>query len=107
MPADRSHENPIATRVIYEDDEVRVWDQVIAAGATLGRHTHELDYVLVTVRGEGPLDVRFHDGSGGALGDRLMLRTRRGDATYVPKGHVETAINEGEEYRAILVELKR
>lgn len=99
--------NPIATRVIFEDDDVRVWDQVLPAGATLGRHTHTNDYVLITVEGEGPLDVEFHDGTGGALGDTLTLRTRRGDATYVPKGHTETAVNGGEDYRAILVELKR
>jgi hypothetical protein len=54
---------------------------------------------------EGPLDVVFHDGSGGGLGDGLTLRTRRGDAVLVPKGHVETARNDGADYRAILIEL--
>ena len=98
-------ETPIATKVIYGDDEVRIWNQVIEPGKTLGRHTHKSDYVLVTVRGEGPIDVRFLDGSGGPLGDGIVLRTRRGDVTYVPKGHTETARNEGAEYRAILVEL--
>ena len=77
----------------------------IPAGATLGRHTHHNDYILVTVNGEGPVDVQFHDGTGGALGDSLTLRTRRGDAVLVPKGHVETARNDGAEYRAILIEL--
>ena len=100
-------ENPIATEVIYEDDEVRIWSQVIEPGKTLGRHTHQNDYVLVTVRGEGPLDVRFLGGTGGPLGDGLVLRTKRGDVQYVPKGHTETARNDGAEYRAILVELLR
>ncbi len=59
---------PIATRVLYEDDEVRIWDQQIEAGETLGRHRHEHDYVIVTVQGGGPLDVEFHGGTGGALG---------------------------------------
>ncbi len=101
-----SDESRIATRVLYEDDEVRVWDQVIEAGATLGRHTHQNDYVLVTVRGTGPIEVVFHDGTGGELGEGLTLHSRRGDATYIPKGHTETAVNKGEAYRAILVELK-
>ena len=101
-----SHENPIASRVLYEDEEVRIWDQVIEAGATLGRHTHRNDYVLVTVRGSGPIEVVFHDGSGGELGGGLTLRSRRGEATYIRSGHTETALNNGEEYRAILVELK-
>jgi len=103
MPDD----NPIATEVVYEDDEIRVWNQVIGAGDTLGRHTHEHDYVLVTVRSDGPMDVQFHDGTGGELGDGITLNAKRGDAFYVPKGHTETALNHGGEYRAILVELKR
>ena len=100
-------DNPIATEVIFEDDDVRVWNQVIEQGATLGRHTHTCDYVLVTVHGEGPIDVEFHDGSGGSLGDRFTFTPRRGDAQYIRKGHVETAHNNGDAYRAILVELKR
>lgn len=99
---------PIATRVLYEDDEVRVWDQRIAAGETLGRHRHEHDYVIVTVEGGGPIDVEFHDGTGGPLGERITLpRSRRGEALLVDKGHVETAHNRGEPFRAILVELKK
>ncbi len=99
--------NPIATAIIYEDDEVRVWNQVIGPGETLGRHTHEHDYFLVTVRADGPLDVEFHDGTGGRLGERIEFSAKRGDAAFIPKGHVETAHNPGGEYRAILVELKR
>ena len=99
---------PIATRILFEDDEVRVWDQQIEAGETLPRHRHECDYVLVTVRGGGPLDVEFHDGTGGKLGDRVTLpKSKRGDAFYVEKGHVETAHNHGESTRLILVEYKR
>ena len=100
-------EHPIATEVIYEDDEVRVWNQVIGAGETLGRHTHEHDYFLVTVRADGPLEVKFHDGTGGSLGEQIEFSAKRGDAAFIKKGHVETAHNPGGEYRAILVELKR
>ncbi len=99
--------HPIASRVLYEDDEVRIWDQRIDAGTTLARHRHDHDYVIVTVQGGGPIDVDFHDGTGGALGDSITLpRSRRGEALFVEKGHVETARNRGDEYRAILVELK-
>ncbi len=100
-------DNPIATEVIFEDDEVRVWNQVIGAGDTLGRHTHEHDYFLVTIRGDGPIDVEFHEGSGGPLGKHFQFEAKRGDAAFIKRGHVETAHNTGGEYRAILVELKR
>jgi hypothetical protein len=65
--AEEKELRPIATRVLYEDDEVRIWDQRIGAGETLGRHRHDCDYVIVTVRGGGPIDVEFHDGTGGEL----------------------------------------
>jgi quercetin dioxygenase-like cupin family protein len=99
---------PIATRVLFEDDEVRVWDQEIGPGETVGRHRHDCDYVIVTVQGGGPTEVVFHDGTGGALGDSITLpEGRRGDTVFVPRGHVETAHNRGGRFRAILVELKK
>ena len=52
--------------------------------------------------------MEFHGGTGGALGAGLTLpRSRRGEALFVEKGHVETAHNRGETTRAILVELKK
>ena len=102
-----AQDHPIATEVIFEDDHVRVWNQVIEAGATLPRHEHKHDYYLVTVEGGGPIDVQFHNGTGGSLGDRFEFTAARGEATFIPKGHVETATNKGSTYRAILVELKK
>ncbi|MGR9090080.1 MAG: hypothetical protein ACU85U_05820 [Gammaproteobacteria bacterium] len=98
---------PIATKIIYEDDHVRVWNQVLPAGATIEKHAHEHDYVLLNVAGEGPIDVQFHAGSGGELGDQLTFSPQPRTADFVAKGHIETARNDGEEYRAILVEFKR
>jgi hypothetical protein len=98
---------PIATKILYEDEYVRVWNQVVPAGATLPKHKHEHDYYLVNVRGEGPFQVDFLEGTGGALGERFTYRPKPGTADLVPKGHVEIARNDGEEYRAILVELKQ
>jgi hypothetical protein len=98
---------PIATKVIYEDDHVRVWNQVVPAGATIEKHEHSNNYFLVHVAGEGPIDVRFHEGSGGELGEQLDFIPKPGTADFIPKGHIETARNQGAEYRAILVELKQ
>lgn len=98
---------PIATGVIYEDDHVRVWNQVVPAGGTIPKHFHENDYFLVNVAGEGPIDVVFHDGSGGRLGQGITFAPKPGTADFVPRGHIETASNKGGEYRAILVELKQ
>ena len=99
--------SPIATAVIYEDDHVRVWNQVVGPGETIEKHVHTHDYFLVNVAGKGPIDVEFHDGTGGELGERFSYNPRPGRADYIPKGHIETAHNQGEEFRAILVELKK
>ena len=97
----------IATQVVFEDDEVRVWNQVVPAGGEISKHEHQHDYFLVNVAGEGPIRVQFHGGSGGALGDQFEFNPSPGTADFIRKGHIETAINEGDEYRAILVELKK
>ena len=98
--------NPIATEVVYEDDFVRVWKQVVPANGVIEKHEHTHDYFLLNVSGRGPIEVRFHDGTGGELGERFSFVPKPGTADYIPKGHIETAHNRGEEYRAVLVELK-
>ena len=57
--------------------------------------------------GEGPIDVTFHEGTGGDYGEHFSFTPKPGTADFIAKGHIETASNQGEEYRAILVELKK
>lgn len=98
---------PIATEVVFEDDTVRVWNQLVPSGDSIPLHHHEHDYFLLNISGTGPIAVQFHDDSGGALGDAFEFMPVPGKADYVRKGHVETATNLGDAYRAILVELKK
>ena len=49
--------------------------------------------------------MKFHEGTGGALGEEFEFNPKPGSADFVKKGHIETAFNAGEDYRAILVEL--
>ena len=37
---------PPATNLLFENDDVRIWQQVAAAGTTYPYHTHHYDYVL-------------------------------------------------------------
>jgi len=97
---------PIATEIIYEDDHVRVWNQIVPAGAQIEKHHHTHDYCLVNITGNGPFDVALHEGTGGPLGEKTSFVPKPGTADFVPKGHIETAHNRGDEYRAILVEFK-
>lgn len=102
-----TEEHPIATEVVFEDDTVRVWNQLVPSGDSIPFHRHEHDYFLLNISGTGPIAVQFHDDSGGSLGDAFEFMPVPGKADYVRKGHVETATNLGDTYRAILVELKK
>ena len=96
----------IATKVVFEDDKVRVWNQVVPAGDEIPKHEHKHDYFLLNISGEGPIEVQFHDGTGGALGETFEFSPKPGSADFIKKGHIETAKNKGDDYHAILVELK-
>jgi len=102
-----SNEAPIATEIVFEDERVRVWRQFVPAGSKIERHHHQFDYCLVNIEGEGPLAVRFHEGSGRSLGEHITFSPKPGTADFVAKGHIETAENQGEDYHAILIEFKK
>ena len=98
---------PIATRVLYEDERVRIWDQVIEPGASIGPHRHELTYALVTVDG-GRLEVTPVPGYPAIHGeDKICVDMKSESVDLFPGGSVEDALNVGDQtYRAILVEFK-
>ncbi|MET0153444.1 MAG: hypothetical protein ABW298_12640 [Candidatus Binatia bacterium] len=95
MPADEL--SPIATKVIYEDEYVRVWNQVVPAGGKIEKHAHTNDSFLLNVTGHGPIEVAFHERTGGELGEHFTFRPKPGTADFIPKGHVETAHSKGKE----------
>lgn len=99
---------PIATRLVFEDERVRVWDQVIDPGATTGPHEHELPYALVTVEGSS-LDVIPVPGYPALHGDeRISVEIESQTAAVLPAGSIEEAFNTGDQtYHAILVEFKQ
>ena len=69
---------PIATKLVFEDDYVRIWHQLVPAGGTIDKHAHLLDYFLLNVAGEGPFDITFHDGTGGKFGEHATFAPRPG-----------------------------
>ena len=93
--------------MIYEDERVRIWDQLIEPGGTTGPHRHELPYALVTVEGSS-LDVLPIPGFPTIHGDeKLSIVIESQSVGVLPEGSVEEAFNTGDRpYRAILVEFK-
>jgi hypothetical protein len=41
----------VGTRLLFENDRVRVWDLALAPGESLEKHIHRLDYVILVESG--------------------------------------------------------
>jgi len=54
--------HPVGSKILFEDDQVRIWEAEVAPGETLPIHFHDLDYVTVTLT-EGDVEVYEADGT--------------------------------------------
>jgi hypothetical protein len=97
----------VATRLLMENDRVRIWEMDLAPGEESELHRHDLDYVLVQVAGDKIAGV-FEDSTAGDYPPGVVEgEVSPGNAIFIGKGGVETARNTGtERYHEILIELK-
>lgn len=99
-----SPSSQVGTRLLFENDVVRVWDLQLAPGESTGQHRHTDDYLYVVI-GNGKLQRVDPDGTQHppkAMQDgEVHFRKVDGQA-------VHEAVNAGEgTWRNIVVELKR
>jgi len=103
---DRRALGEIGSKVVYEDDAVRVWRLKLAPGEESPIHRHELDHLLVQVAGDR-IAVMPEPDSEGPFTEELAADVVPGAVIRVARGGVERAKNVGEEpYLEIIVELK-
>jgi predicted metal-dependent enzyme (double-stranded beta helix superfamily) len=96
----------IATRVLLENERVRVWEMRMPPGETGPVHRHELDHLLIQLAGDRMAVVPEPD-SAGPYREYLEADVAPGQVFYVQRGGVEAARNVGQrEYHEILIELK-
>lgn len=96
----------VGTRLLLENDRVRIWELDIPPGGRSDPHRHELDYVIVQIDGDRIAAMPEPD-TQGAFRDYIEADVEPGRTRYVKRGGVETAINPGaRRYREILIELK-
>jgi beta-alanine degradation protein BauB len=101
---DRDATAPIATRVLFEDDRIRVWEMVLEPGEDSGRHEHPHDYVVVLVEGDR-VGIHEHRTSAGEPGGYREADVTPGQAFRLRAGGIETAVNAGSvRYRDIEIE---
>ena len=90
----------VATKLLFENELVRVWEMHLAPGERSDRHRHDLPYLLCVVEGSR-VDAEI-EGTG-----RVEIPVQPGSVFFVPPGATETAINASDQrFREILVELK-
>ncbi len=93
----------IATRVLYEDERVKIWDMSLAPGEASDLHTHENDYYLIMLQGDRVAGIS-KDGS-----EDIVLDIPPGpNAFRIEKGGTEWAYNHGKEpFYEMLIEVKK
>jgi hypothetical protein len=96
----------VASRLLFENDRVRIWELDLEAGERSATHRHDLDYVIVQIEGDRIAAMPEPD-TRGSFTTYIEGEVAPGKARYVRRGGIETAINVGRRrYREILVELK-
>jgi predicted metal-dependent enzyme (double-stranded beta helix superfamily) len=90
----------VGTRVLLENERVRVWEMVLQPGESSALHRHTLDYVLCIVEGTS-IDADHPDGT------TRHGSVRPGQVFFLKRGGIERAVNRGAtRFREILIELK-
>jgi hypothetical protein len=96
----------VGTRIVFENDRVRVWQVRLAPGEQGPVHAHDLDHLLVQVAGDLIAVVPEPD-TRGPYRDYLEADVIPGAVVHVTRGGVESARNVGSRpYLEIVVELK-
>jgi predicted metal-dependent enzyme (double-stranded beta helix superfamily) len=97
----------VATKLLFENDRVKVWELALEPGATSDVHEHQHDYLLIQLEGDKIAGIFEEDTHGEYPPGVVEGEVSPGNVFYTTKGGIETAKNTGEQYyREILVELK-
>jgi hypothetical protein len=96
----------VGSKVVFEDARVRVWVLKLGPGERSAIHRHEVDHLLIQVRGDR-IAVEPEPDTASPYRDYMEADVIAGTVTFVPKGGIETAVNCGDQpYYEVIVELK-
>jgi hypothetical protein len=94
----------VGTRLLFEDDRVKIWEMILEPGEASDLHHHEHDYYLAISEGDLVAGVPPKDSG---MDFFVGIVPEEGNTVPVPKGGTEWAYNVGKKtYREILIELK-
>ena len=96
----------IATKLLFENDRVRIWEMRMPPGQTGPVHKHDLDHILIQISGDRMAVVPEPD-TGSVYNEYMEADVFPGNWFFVEKGGIERARNIGQEaFHEIVVELK-
>lgn len=92
---------PVASKLVFENNDVKIWETDVAAGEVFPLHHHTYDYVLFTT-GAALLEVRDQ----GRPPSTVPVPAHA--AIFIPAGGIESFANVGQtSFTEVLVEIKR
>ena len=106
MSESRERHGDVATRLLFENDRVKIWEMLLAPGEDGELHEHQLDHILVQISGDR-MAVVPDPKSKGVYNEYLEADVIPGQYFYIERGGIEVARNVGKQtYHEILIELK-
>ena len=97
----------VGTKVLFENEYVRVWEMDLAPGEAGAVQRHDHDYILVILDGDRIAAVPEPD-TGGEVTEYFEADVVIPSIVEMTKGGIETAKNVGtQRYYELLIELKQ
>jgi len=98
----------VGTKVLFENDRIKVWEMRLAPGEHGELHEHRHDYAMIQISGDR-MAAEFAPESGGPWGGLGVVEgdVFNGNVIWAEKGGIEHAYNVGEQpFYEIIVEVK-
>ncbi len=96
----------VATKLLHEDERVKIWEMKLEPGEESAAHEHVLDHIIVVIGGDRIAGVP-HIRAKGRSADYIEADVKPGQWYRQKSGGVEVARNIGKTpYHEILIELK-
>jgi quercetin dioxygenase-like cupin family protein len=101
-PPEGEGDGAVGTKLLYENDQVKVWEFALDPNEAIPMHTHAMDYLFHVYQGS-TLEVSFPSDK-----PKVSVALKDGDVRFIPKGARHMARNVGDRrYVEVLVELKK
>lgn len=90
----------VGNKLLFENEQVKVWEFTLEPGEEIGEHTHEHDYFFYPIEG-GTLEVRRASGVTRATLEEGKVYYRKQGDTHGARNISDTR------YHEVLVEIKK